>query len=88
MRGNAYKNLAHEYLHGSEDPSDMENFIFDLSNTEAKELEKEIKSKMFESKLTEGDDTQYSWGQINSALMKYGMSPAKILRFLSVLKKI
>lgn len=54
MRGNAYKNLAHEYLHGSEDPSDMENFIFDLSNTEAKELEKEIKSKMFESKLTEG----------------------------------
>ena len=36
--------------------------------------------------IKEGDNTQYSWGQINNALMSYGMSPAKILRFLSVLK--
>jgi len=41
-----------------------------------------------EGKLTEGDNTQYSWGQINKALMKYGMSPKHILRFLSTLKKI
>ena len=34
-----------------------------------------------------GDNTQYSWGQINKALMSYGMSPAKILRVLSVLKQ-
>ena len=37
--------------------------------------------------IEEGDNTQYSWGQINNALMSYGMSPAKILRFLSVLKQ-
>ena len=36
--------------------------------------------------IEEGNNTQYSWGQINNALMSYGMSPAKILRFLSVLK--
>jgi len=38
--------------------------------------------------IEEGDNTQYSWGQINSALMKNGMSPKNILRFLSILKKI
>ena len=37
--------------------------------------------------IEEGDNTQYSWGQINKALMSYGMSPAKILRVLSVLKQ-
>ena len=37
--------------------------------------------------VTEGNNTQYAWSQINNALMKYGMSPAKILRFLSVLKR-
>ena len=42
---------------------------------------------VWEGKLTEGDNTQYSWGQINNALMKYGMVPKHILKFLSVLKK-
>jgi hypothetical protein len=37
--------------------------------------------------IKESDNTQYSWGQINKALMSYGMSPAKILRVLSVLKQ-
>ena len=38
-------------------------------------------------KLDEGDNTQYSWGQINKAFMAQGTSPKQILRFLSVLKK-
>lgn len=41
-----------------------------------------------ESPIEEGDNTQYAWGQINKALMKYGMSPRNILEFLLVLKKI
>ena len=41
-----------------------------------------------ESPIEEGDNTQYAWGQINKALMKYGMAPKEILKFLSVLKKI
>ena len=42
---------------------------------------------MYEGELQEGDNTQYSWGQINKALMKNGMQPKNILRFLSILKK-
>ena len=38
--------------------------------------------------ITEGDNTQYSWGQINKALMKYGMSPRHIGDLLLILKKI
>ena len=44
-----------------------------------------------EGKINEGgrygDATMYSWGQINKALMKTGVAPKQILRFLSVLKK-
>jgi len=35
-----------------------------------------------------GDATMYSWGQINKALMKQGMSPKNILKFNSILKKM
>ena len=49
------------------------------------EAKKHLQEK---STIEEGDNTQYSWGQINKALMKYGMAPKQILRFLSVLKKI
>jgi len=38
--------------------------------------------------IEEGNNTQYSWGQINKALMKYGMSPRHIGEFLLILKKI
>jgi|21_taG_2_1085346.scaffolds.fasta_scaffold00970_4 vacuolar-type H+-ATPase subunit I/STV1 len=41
-----------------------------------------------ESPIEEGDNTQYAWGQINKALMKYGMSPRHIGDFLLILKKI
>lgn len=34
-----------------------------------------------------GNNTQYAWSQINNALMKYGMSPKNIGKFLSVLNK-
>ena len=34
-----------------------------------------------------GNQTQYNWEQINNALMNTGMSPARILRTLSALKK-
>ena len=48
--------------------------------------------KAYENKeelpIEEGNNTQYAWSQINSALMKYGMSPKQILKFLSILKKI
>ena len=57
MPENAYKNLAHEYLHDSEDPSDMENFIYGLTNKEAKKLIKEIEKGIFESKLTFDSNT-------------------------------
>ena len=40
-----------------------------------------------ESPIEEGDNTQYSWGQINKAFMAQGTSPKNILKFLSVLKK-
>ena len=47
--------------------------------------------KILETKKTvdinEGDDTKYTWGQINKAFMAQGTTPKQILRFLSVLKK-
>ena len=33
-----------------------------------------------------GNQTQYTWEQINNALMNTGMSPKRILRTLSALK--
>jgi hypothetical protein len=48
--------------------------------------------KAYENKeelpIEEGNNTQYSWGQINKALMKYGMSPRHIGDFLLILNKI
>ena len=37
--------------------------------------------------VTEGNNTQYSWSQINKALMKFGMSPRNIGEFLLKLKR-
>jgi hypothetical protein len=64
-----------------------------LQKVLTKVLEKAVKQKIIdegceESPIEEGDNTQYSWGQINKALMKYGMSPKNILRFISTLKKM
>jgi len=53
MPANAYKNLAWEHDIPEEDPSAMEDFIFNLSNSEAKALTAEIKQKVYESKLYE-----------------------------------
>ena len=64
-----------------------------LQKVLTKVLKKAVKQKIIdegceESPIEEGDNTQYSWGQINKALMKYGMSPKNILRFISTLKKM
>ena len=52
---------------------------FDALHNSIFDLEKEMKSEgLTEGKLTEGNNTQYSWGQINDALTSMGMSPRKI----------
>ena len=61
---------------------------FDALHTSIFDLEKEMKSDgLTEGKLTEDNNTQYSWGQINDALTSMGMSPRKIGDIRLFLKK-
>ena len=61
--------------------------FWDVVGNVAEEHHEMYESKLTEGELTEGNNTQYSWGQINDALTSMGMSPRKIGDIRLFLKK-
>ena len=60
----------------------------------ANKLERQAKArnhnnqtKSFNSTLVEGNNETFTWGQINKALMQYGMLPSRIANVLSFLNE-